>query len=76
MFAGTESGSIRCYRLPLASGDCQELRCCGGAVTRLALAEGDTLLLAAAADGAVFVLDVKDREPGRGRVWFRILRRR
>lgn len=66
LFAGTEGGAIRCYRLPLSSGDCQELRCCGGAVTRLALTEGDTLLLAAAADGALFVLDVRDRDPGRG----------
>lgn len=43
----------------------QELRCCGAAITRLALSIDDTTLFVAAADGSAFVMDVKDRDPAR-----------
>lgn len=61
LFAGTESGSIRSYRLPVSTGDCQELRLCGAPIVRLVLGENDTLLFVAAGDGTLFILDVKDR---------------
>lgn len=62
LYAGTEGGCIRCYRLPL-SGEFQEYRCFSTAVLRLRLGCEDTLLFATSADGCVFMLDVKDRDP-------------
>ena len=43
----------------------QELRCCGSAISRLALSADDATLFVAAADGSAFVMDVKDRDPAR-----------
>ena len=59
LYAGTESGCIRCYRLPL-TGDFQEYRCFSAAVLRLRMGSEDTLLFATSADGCIFMLEAKE----------------
>lgn len=56
---------MRCYRLPLAAGEAQELRCASAPITRLALSADDDTLFVGAADGSTFVMTVKDRDPAR-----------
>lgn len=62
LYAGTDTGCIRAYKLPL-SGEQQEVRCFSGAVTRLRLSHDDSLLYATSADGSLFVFEVKERDP-------------
>ena len=62
LYAGTESGCIRCYRLPL-TGEFQEHRCFSTAVMRLRMGSEDTLLFATSADGCIFMFDAKERDP-------------
>lgn len=50
----------------------QELRCCGAAITRLALSTDDATLFAGAADGSTFVMDVRDRGPARAALGYGI----
>ena len=64
MYAGTESGCIRCYRLPL-TGEFQEYRCFSTAVLRLCMGSEGTLLFATSADGAIATFDAKERDPMR-----------
>ncbi|KAK9915002.1 hypothetical protein WJX75_003504 [Coccomyxa subellipsoidea] len=64
LYAGTDTGCIRAYKLPL-SGEHQEVRCFSSAVTRLRLSNDDSLLYATSAAGDLFVFDVKDRDPVR-----------
>ena len=64
MYAGTDTGCIRAYKLPLSSEQ-QEVRCFSGAVTRLRLSHDDSLLYATSADGSLFVFEVKERDPVR-----------
>ncbi|CAL8468481.1 g8021 [Coccomyxa elongata] len=64
LYAGTDTGCIRAYKLPL-SGEQQEVRCFSGAVTRLRLSHNDSLLYATSADGSLFVFEVKERDPVR-----------
>ncbi|KAI8472173.1 MAG: hypothetical protein J3K34DRAFT_519934 [Monoraphidium minutum] len=61
LFAGTEAGAVRGYRYPL-TGEFYELKLHAGPVTRLAVSYDDCLLLSGGADGAVVVLDVRDKE--------------
>ena len=65
LFAGTESGALRSYKLPLGP-DYQEAHCCSGAITRLRLSPDDAQLHVTSADGSLFVFDVRDRDPARG----------
>ena len=62
LYGGTESGCIRCYKLPL-TGDFQEYRCFSTAVLRLRMGSEDTLLFATSADGCIFMLEAKEWEP-------------
>lgn len=64
LYAGTDTGCIRAYKLPL-SGEHQEVRCFSSAVTRLRLSNDDSLLYATSAAGDLFVFDVKNRDPVR-----------
>jgi len=64
LFAATEEGSVRSYRLPL-SPEFQAVRCSLTAVTRLATTRDESVLFAATGDGALFVYDVKDRDAAR-----------
>ena len=64
LYAGTESGCIRCYRLPL-TGEFQEYRCFSTAVLRLCMGSEGTLLFATSADGAIATFDAKERDPMR-----------
>ena len=64
LYAGTESGCIRCYRLPL-TGEFQEYRCFSTAVLRLCTGSEGTLLFATSADGAITTFDAKERDPMR-----------
>ncbi|KAL4457336.1 hypothetical protein ABPG75_012201, partial [Micractinium tetrahymenae] len=61
LFAATEDGSLRSYKLPLTP-ECQAVRCSLAPVTRLAASRDESVLFAATADGALFVYDVKDRD--------------
>lgn len=66
LFAATEDGAVRAYRLPLAPGaEHQALRCGTAPITRLAATRDETLLFAATADGCLLALDVRDRDVGR-----------
>ena len=64
LYAGTESGCIRCYRLPL-TGEFQEYRCFSTAVLRLCMGSEGALLFATSADGAIATFDAKERDPMR-----------
>lgn len=64
LFAATEDGAVRSYKLPL-SAEFQATRCGSGAVTCIAATHDELLLFAATAEGCVFVFDVKDRDPSR-----------
>ena len=64
LYAGTESGCIRCYRLPL-TGEFQEYRCFSTAVLRLCMGSEGALLFATSADGAIATCDAKERDPMR-----------
>ncbi|KAL4457327.1 hypothetical protein ABPG75_012192 [Micractinium tetrahymenae] len=61
LFAATEDGSLRSYKLPLTP-ECQAVRCSLAPVTCLAASRDESVLFAATADGALFVYDVKDRD--------------
>eukprot|EP00887_Chlorella_sp_A99_P007960 scaffold12.g7960.t1 len=65
LFAATEDGAVRTYKLPLGESEFTSARCGGGAVTRLAASADEALLFAATSEGCVFVFDVKDRDPAR-----------
>ena len=66
LFAATEDGAVRAYRLPLAPGaEHQALRCGAAPISRLAATRDESLLFAATADGCLLALDVKDRDAGR-----------
>ncbi len=58
MFAGTDTGAVRCYKWPL-SGEFTELKLHTGPVSRLRLSGDESLLFTAGEDGAVCVLDVR-----------------
>ncbi|GBF89931.1 cilia- and flagella-associated protein [Raphidocelis subcapitata] len=64
VFAGTESGALRGYRLPL-NGEYYEVKLHAGPVTRLVVSWDDGTLLSAGGDGAVALLDIRDRELAR-----------
>lgn len=64
LYAGTENGAIRAYKLPL-SGEYAQICAFHGAVTRLRLGADDASLFATSADGALFVFDIRDRDPTR-----------
>ena len=64
LYAGTDTGCIRAYKLPL-SGEHQETRCFSSAVTRLRLSHDESLLYATSAAGDLFVFEVKERDPVR-----------
>ena len=64
LYAGTESGCIRCYRLPL-TGEFQEYRCFSTTVLRLCMGSEGALLFATSADGAIATFDAKERDPTR-----------
>ncbi|PRW57644.1 Cilia- and flagella-associated 57 [Chlorella sorokiniana] len=64
LFAATEDGSVRAYKLPLTP-DFHAVRCGGAPVTRLALTRDESTLFAATADGCLHVLDVRDRDAAR-----------
>ena len=57
IFAGTDQGRVRMYKLPL-NGDFTEMKVGQGAVTQLGLGLDDSYLFAATADGIVSVYDV------------------
>ena len=66
LFAATDDGAVRCYKLPLGPAcECQVLRCGGAPITRLAATRDEATLFAATADGCLFVFDVKDRDAAR-----------
>ena len=64
LFAATEEGSVRAYKLPLTP-EHQAVRCGLAPITRLAASRDETTLFAATAEGALFVFDVKDRDAAR-----------
>lgn len=64
LFAGTEDGAVRAYRLPL-SAEFQAVRCSHAPVTCLAATRDEATLFAAAADGCLLVCDVRDRDAAR-----------
>ena len=64
LYAGTEAGSIRAYKLPLST-EFQQVRACSGAITRLRLGADNVSLLATSADGCLWVYDIRDRDPTR-----------
>lgn len=57
LVAGTETGRVRMYKLPL-TGEYGELKVGKGALTQLALGMEDCYLYAACTDGSVSVLDM------------------
>lgn len=61
LFAGTETGAIRLYKLPL-TGDFTEYQCHAAPVTRLRVAYDDTLLFSTAEDSTVAVLEIRDKD--------------
>jgi WD40 repeat protein len=58
MFAGTDTGAVRCYKWPL-SGEFTELKLHTGPISRMRLSGDESLLFTAGEDGAVCVLDVR-----------------
>ncbi len=61
LFAGTEKGTIRCYKFPL-TGDFQEYLCHSGPVTRLRVSQDDAYLFSTGEDSCLFVLEIKTKE--------------
>lgn len=60
LFAGTEAGSVLCYKLPLsAEAQPVEWWCHSSAVTGLRLSHNDTMLLTCSADGSICIFDVR-----------------
>ena len=64
LFAATETGSVRCYKFPL-TGEHQEYKCHNSSITRLCISWDDTLLFTSSEDGAMFVFDIKDKDPSK-----------
>jgi hypothetical protein len=64
LYAGTEAGAIRAYKLPLTA-EFQQVRACSGAITRLRMGADDASLFATSADGCLWVYDIRDRDPTR-----------
>jgi cilia- and flagella-associated protein 57 len=61
VFAGTEGGAVRSYKFPL-SGEFQEYLCHARPVAALAVTYDDAFLFSIGEDGAVFVIDVRDKD--------------
>ena len=57
LMAGTETGRVRIYKLPL-TGEHAEVKVGRGAITQLTLGLDDAYLYAACTDGSVTVLDM------------------
>ena len=55
-------GFVRAHSLPLAEGNHETQQCVGGPVLRLGVAHDDSVLVAAGADGSVFIFDIAEKE--------------
>jgi len=55
-------GFVRAHSLPLAEGNHETQQCVGGPVLRLGVAHDDSVLVAAGADGTVFIFDIAEKE--------------
>lgn len=61
LFAATENGSIRSYKLPL-SGEFLEYKLLTCPIIRLSMAANDTLLLIGGEDGSIVMAEVREKD--------------
>eukprot|EP00898_Chlorokybus_atmophyticus_P003830 jgi/Chlat1/4448/Chrsp29S00328 len=61
LFAGTEKGGLRTYRLPL-TGEFQEHPCTSSSITRLRISCDESMLFCGSEDGCLFIYDLRDKE--------------